>query len=126
MRRRTLAARLAVLPLLTLLAACVQPVAVPVYGQGPTGCDTSFRVSNASGATIREFYFSHASLGGWGSDQLGRDVLSPGESRGYRAANTGLYDFRTVWTDGSAAEIRQVDICRASQITAYRGRLTAS
>ena len=65
-------------------------------------------------------------LGGWGSDQLGQDVLSPGESRGYRAANTGLYDFRTVWMDGSAAEIRQVDICRASQITAYRGRLTAS
>jgi hypothetical protein len=33
-----------------------------------------------------------------------------------RAANAGLYDFRITWNGGGAAELRRVDICRASRI----------
>jgi hypothetical protein len=44
----------------------------------------------------------------------------------YRAANTGAYDFRVVWTNGRAAEIRQVNVCRASRITVTDRGLIAS
>ncbi|UFN49037.1 hypothetical protein LPC08_24120 [Roseomonas sp. OT10] len=116
---------LLLLGLIAPLPACVQPVVVqqvPVQAS----CDTTFRLTNNSNTTIREFYFSHASQGRWGADQLGENVLGPGQSSSYRAANTGLYDFRVVWTDGSAAEVRGIDICRAARITASGRRLYAS
>lgn len=81
---------------------------------------------NNSGATVERLYFSHSSLGSWGNDQLGQSVLPPGRQVSYRAANTGNYDFRVVWTNGRAAEIRGVNVCRASRITVTNGGLLAS
>ncbi|WP_237216166.1 hypothetical protein [Falsiroseomonas oryziterrae] len=109
------------------LAACQQDprstvVAVPVQAV----CDTSFRVSNQSSATVAQLYFSHSSQRGWGADQLGASVLPPGRFVSYRAANTGNYDFRVVWTNGQAAELRGVNVCRASQITVTNRGLVAS
>ncbi|WP_458093999.1 hypothetical protein [Roseomonas sp. WA12] len=120
------------LPVLGMLslAACVAPD--PQYGMAPQyvgipqRCDTSFTVVNASSTTVQELYFSHASLRGWGNDQLGRNVLPPGRSNSYRASNQGAYDFRVVWTDGRAAELRNIDVCVASTITVTRSGLRAS
>lgn len=89
-------------------------------------CNTAFRVVNNSSGTVGQLFFSHASLGGWGADQLGRSVLPPGRYVNYRAAHTGAYDFRVVWTNGRAAELRQVNVCRASQITVTDRGLFAS
>ncbi|WP_431284995.1 hypothetical protein ACQW02_09320 [Humitalea sp. 24SJ18S-53] len=89
-------------------------------------CDTSFRVVNQSNSTVREVYFSHASLNGWGVDQLGERVLQPGQSLAFRAANTGRYDFRVVWANGRASELRQIDICRAAVITVTPNGLRAT
>lgn len=111
------------------LAACApQPQTVYVQQAAPVvaSCDTSFRVVNASSGTVERLYFSHASLGGWGTDQLGTTVLPPGRAASYRAANTGRYDFRVVWAGGRAAELRGVNICAASTITVTNGGLRAS
>jgi len=112
------------------LSACVQPQPQAVYQQGaPTSsgsCDTSFRVINNSSATIERLFFSHASQNGWGNDQLGQAVLAPGRSQGYRAANPGAYDFRVVWANGRAAELRGVNICAASNIIVSNSGLSAS
>ncbi len=113
MNRRTLALAA---PFAALLLAACQPQQQLVLVQPGVACDTRFRVLNASSRTVAQLYFSHASLGGWGADQLGTSVLPPGRFVNYNAANTGAYDFRVVWTDGRVAEIRRVNICAATEI----------
>ncbi|MGG5820065.1 hypothetical protein [Falsiroseomonas sp. HW251] len=107
------------------LGACT-PQAQNVVVVPSQACDTSFRVANNSTMTVNQLFFSHSSLAGWGTDQLGNSVLPPGRFVNYRAANTGNYDFRVVWSNGQAAEIRGVNVCRASQITVTNRGLTAS
>ncbi len=90
------------------------------------GCDTSFRLVNVSGVTVREVYFSHSSRNGWGPDQLGDRVLPSGQTMNFRAANVGSYDFRVVLANGRASELRQVNICRASTISIASNGLRAT
>ena len=111
------------------LSACVQPQPQVIYQQAaPAGasCDTSFRVINNSSAVVERLFFSSANQNGWGNDQLGDAVLAPGRSQGYRAANPGAYDFRVVWANGRAAELRGVNICAASNIIVTNSGLSAS
>jgi hypothetical protein len=108
------------------LAACTEDTRRPVSTVSSPSCDTSFSVVNNSSQTVRELYYSHSSRGSWDSDQLGSSVLPPGRAINRRAINTGNYDFRVVWTNGRAAEIRQVNICRASRITITDRGLVAS
>ena len=106
------------------LAACAPQQ--PMLVQQQQACDTSFRVVNASSGTVERLYFSHASQSGWGNDQLGQNILAPGRSTSYRAANVGAYDFRTVWANGRSAELRRVNVCAASTITVTDQGLRAS
>jgi hypothetical protein len=104
-----------------LTAGCVQqPAAVQPVVVAPTrpavACDTRFRVVNNSSLTVAQLFFSHSSLNAWGNDQLGSAVLPPGRFVNYAAANAGNYDFRVVWANGQASELRRVNICAASQI----------
>jgi hypothetical protein len=123
--RRVLPAALAGLAALTL-AGCQQEPAQRVVMVPTQACDTSFRVVNNSSATVGQLFFSHSTQGAWGADQLGSSVLPPGRFVSYRAAHAGAYDFRVVWANGRAAEIRGVNICRASQITVTNSGLIAS
>lgn len=66
--------------------------------------------------TVMQLFFSHSNLSSWGVDQLGANVLPPRRVATYRANNAGNYDFRIVWSNGRAAELRRVNICAASQI----------
>ena len=111
----------------TLLGACVQqPNYVrPVVVAPPRGCDTSMRVVNESNAVVHRLYFSHSSLGSWGNDQLGASVLYPGRAVSYRLTNPGEYDFRVVWNNGRATEIRRINVCVARQITVTNRGLSA-
>jgi hypothetical protein len=124
-QRRFLSAAIAGLAALGL-AACQQEPAQRVVVVPSQACDTSFRVVNQSSGTVERLYFSSSALSGWGNDQLGTSVLPPGRAAGYRAANTGNYDFRVVWTNGRVAELMGVNICRASQITVTDRGLIAS
>jgi hypothetical protein len=89
------------------------------------GCDTRFQVVNNSSLTVMQLFFSHSSISNWGVDQLGQNVLPPGRVWNYRANNAGNYDFRVVWQNGRAAELRRVDICRASRIIVTNSGLYA-
>ena len=93
-----------------------QPVAVAQPRMVTPACDTRFQVVNNSSLTVMQLFFSHASLANWGVDQLGQNVLPPGRVVNYTANNAGNYEFRIVWQNGRAAELRRVDICRASRI----------
>jgi hypothetical protein len=108
------------------LSACVDDQRRPVATSGQATCDTRFQVVNNSSATVQQLYFSHARQSGWGVDQLGAEILPPGRLKAYRAVNTGSYDFRAVWSNGRAAELRGVNICRASRIIVTDRGLIAS
>jgi hypothetical protein len=107
------------------LSACVQQPQRTVVLVPSQSCNTTFRVVNASSRTVERLYFSHASLNGWGNDQLGNAVLLPGRQVSYRAANTGNYDFRAIWNNGQATELRRINVCVASRITVTNNGLRA-
>ena len=114
------------------LAACVPETRTVVVHQQAApvqqrvSCNTAFRVINQSSGTVERLYFSHSSLGGWGTDQLGQNVLPPGRTTSFRAANTGYYDFRVVWQNGRSAELRQINVCAASNIYVTNRGLSAN
>ena len=120
-RRRLLAA----LPLLALAAAGCTPQPTTVVAVPVQSCNTAFRVVNASSRTVMQLYFSHSSLANWGADQLGANVLAPGRYANYVAANPGAYDFRITWAGGGSAEIRRVNVCRASEIRVTNSGIVA-
>ncbi|MBR0679543.1 hypothetical protein GXW74_03530 [Roseomonas eburnea] len=126
-RRKLLA--LSALAGATAVAACApQTVYVPqptYVAPAPVACDTRFQVVNNSSLTVMQLFFSHSSINNWGPDQLGQNVLPPGRVWNYRAANAGAYDFRVVYANGRAAELRRVDICRASRIIVTNSGLYA-
>lgn len=95
--------------------------AVPAHAQ----CDTRFNFHNRSGRTVMELYFDRSSNPNWTRDELGTGVLPNGESRRFTAAYAGLYDFRAVLDNGRALEVRQVDICRITDVTATTNGLSA-
>lgn len=128
MVRRKLLAFLAVGGAGALAACAPQTVYVPQpvpVAPAPVACDTRFQVVNNSSRTVLTLQYSHASRNDWGVDQLGQNVLPPGRVWNARAANAGLYDFRITWAGGGAAELRRVDICRASQIVVTNSGLYA-
>ena len=120
MLRRLLPAALALMGAAAVSACAPQTVYVPTpVGVAPTpspGCDTRFQLVNNSSRTVLTFQYSHASLSSWGVDQLGQNVLAPGQVWNARAANAGAYDFRITWVGGGAAELRNINICAASRI----------
>jgi hypothetical protein len=121
MIRRKLLAMFAVAGAAAVSACAPQTVYIPqpAYIAPPPvvqSCDTRFQVVNNSGLTVMQLFFSHASRNDWGVDQLGQNVLPPGRAWNFTAANAGAYDFRVVYANGRAAELRRVDICRASRI----------
>lgn len=128
LNRRSLFAALAVTSA-SALAGCVMPpqqVVVPQQVVAPQAvCDTRFQVVNQSGATVREFYFSHSSLSSFGVDQLGQNVLQPGQAMTFVANNPGNYDFRAVFMNGARRDLYRVNICAASRITVTGGGLIA-
>jgi hypothetical protein len=130
MLRRKILALFALTGASTLAACAPQTVYVPqpvAVAPQPMvrGCDTRFQVVNNSSLTVMQLFFSHASRNDWGVDQLGQNVLPPGRAWNYTAANAGAYDFRVVYANGRAAELRRVDICRASQIVVTNSGLFA-
>lgn len=129
LNRRSLFAALAVTSA-GALAGCVMPPQQVVVPQQQVvvpqaGCDTRFQVVNQSGATVREFYFSHSSLSSFGVDQLGQNVLQPGQAMNFVANNPGNYDFRAVFMNGARRDLYRVNICAASRITVTGGGLIA-
>ncbi len=96
---------------LPLLAATAL---APAYAQN---CDTRFTFHNRSSRTVMEFYFDSSRNPRWTRDELGAGVLPAGQSKRFAAAYSGNYDFRAVLDNGRAVELRQIDICRITDVT---------
>lgn len=96
---------------LPLLAATA---VAPAYAQN---CDTRFTFHNRSSTTVVEFYFDSSRNPNWTRDELGAGVLPAGQSQRFAARYSGNYDFRAVLQGGRAVELRQVDICRITDVT---------
>ncbi len=107
--------------LLALPALAAIAAAAPAQAQ----CDTRFNFHNRTGRTVMELYFDRSSNPNWTRDELGTGVLENGRSRQFTAAYSGLYDFRAVLDNGRALEVRQVDICRITDVTATAEGLSA-
>ncbi len=88
-------------------------------------CDTRFDLINRSGAQVNEFYFGSSANANWGPDRLGDGVLANGQARRFQPRTTGMVDFKVVWENGETAEVRQVDICSATEVVATRNGITA-
>lgn len=99
-----------------ILGACTPDTRQPVT-TGRSVCDTSMRFANNSSTTVLNLYYNPSSVSGWGPDRLGQNVLRPGQNTSVRLANPGNYDFRVVWDNGRAAEVRRVNVCHAGQIS---------
>jgi len=110
------------------LVACTEDNRRPVASTAnlQQACDTSFVVVNQSSLTVAQLFFGSSARTTWDADMLGSNVLPPGRQVPYRARNPGNYDFRVVWQNGRAAELRGVNICRASQIIVTNNGLRAS
>lgn len=111
------------LPPVALSACTSDGVSQPVHAGG---CDSRFQVVNRSSGVVERLYFSSSNNNEWGADQLGQNVLGRGRMATYRASYAGNYDFKVVWSNGESAELRQVNVCRASRITVTNNGLSAS
>ncbi len=94
-------------------------------GAASAQCDTSFTLVNRSGVTVQEFFFGSSAQRSWGTDQLGTNVLTNGQTMRFRARNAGANDFKIVWANGETAELMRVDICVTSEIVATRRGMEA-
>jgi hypothetical protein len=103
------------LPLLAVAGAA------PAHAQ----CDTRFDFFNRSSRTVMEFYFDSSRNPNWTRDELGTGVLPRGQGRRFQAAHTGNYDFRVVFDNGRAVELRQINICTTSRVTVTDSGLRA-
>ncbi len=123
-RRLVLAAALAAGS--SLLSGCVDPNMQPIATAPVRPVATcGFQVINNSGITVHTLNFSSSAFTSWGADQLGSSVLPPGRSVSFRPGNAGNYDFRVIWTNGRAAELRQVNTCRTPNVIVTNGGLMA-
>jgi hypothetical protein len=105
--------------LLAAAALAAVGFALPAAAQ----CDTRFVLVNNSSVTVREFYFGPSSNPNWGPDQLGANVLAPGQSVAYQGAQPGAYDFRVVWMNGQASQVMGANICVLSRVIATNNGL---
>lgn len=109
-----------------LLAGCgPMPQRQQFSGNRGPGCDTSFQVVNRTNLTVQELYFSQSAQNDWGRDQLGQRVLGPGSTLNFRTNHAGNYDFRAVWANGRATELRNVNVCRAAVVNIFGAGIRA-
>ncbi len=101
----------------TLLGACVPDARQQPTTSARPGCDTSLRIVNTSSVTVLNLHYNPGPVADWGPDRLGQNVLRPAAVLNVRLAQARPYDFRIVWENGRSSELRNVDICRATQIS---------
>jgi hypothetical protein len=77
------------------------------------GYDTgsSLTFYNESDWEIHYLYLSPSASTRWGQDQLGQDVLAPGEYLELSNIDCGTYDIKMVDEDGDECVVTEIDIC---------------
>ena len=84
----------------------------------------SFTLINRSSYTIRRLYLSPTSLGIWGYDRLGSNVLNPG----YKVTvqiEPGYYDMKLVDEDGDSCVVSDIDFRNSDYLVLNNANLLA-
>ncbi len=72
---------------------------------------SQIQIHNQSSWTINELYLSPTSVEEWGPDQLGENVVEPGQYVDFSSVPCGDYDIRLVDEDGDVCIVRDVRLC---------------
>ncbi|MBW1879760.1 MAG: hypothetical protein JRJ84_15465 [Deltaproteobacteria bacterium] len=80
----------------------------------PSGGGATITIENQSAWAIYQFYVSATTESTWGSDQLGTEVISTGESFDLGGIPCASYDVKLVDEDGDVCVMNAVDICGGS------------
>ena len=108
--------------------AAVAAAAVALAGGLTVGASSAsadqrdFSLVNGSELTIMNAYVSPSASSNWGPDQLGSDILVPGDSYQLHVPTnvqrgTCFYDIRVVTRGGSEGTMYEVDLCSTSTVT---------
>ena len=74
--------------------------------------DMSVIIKNKSEWIFTELYLSSVDDSEWGPDQLGRDVINPGESFTLQGVSCDAYDVRLVDEDDDVCILNNVVLCK--------------
>lgn len=83
-------------------------------GGGGGGGRTELTLVNNTGVPIYYVYVSSCASESWGSDQLGSEVVMPGNTYTW-TMNSGCYDLKAVDRDGREAVERRVQVVGAGK-----------
>jgi hypothetical protein len=75
------------------------------------GKKATVKVVNKSDWQIDHFFLSSVEEEEWGEDQLGEDVIGPGETFELRSIPCDTYDVMLIDEDGDECVVEAVDIC---------------
>lgn len=101
---------------LLALTAALPLLAVGSPAAQAQRCDTNIRVTNESSSIVTGIYYNPTGNRSWGTNRLGTAEVFPRRSVRFRLANEVPYDFRIVWITSATDELRNVDICRISEV----------
>jgi hypothetical protein len=83
---------------------------LPEHVQAQRGGE--FMIVNKSSYTFARLYLSPSTRRRWGTDQLGRRVVRPGQSFTLHGIPCGLYDIKLVDEDGDTCVVAEIPMCR--------------
>lgn len=108
--------------LVSLWQIAVLTLGIIASGTAIASASTAFYVENDSDTTVYHLYMSRHSSGIWGPDQLGSDVLRPGERLTLNvpdgAFDTCYWDVGVVFTDGTT-DAADFDMCSGDTVHIY-------
>ena len=86
----------------------------------PALADThKFTVENKGGHQIDRVYLSPISSKKWGPDQMGDDVIAPGDSQTWNIETNCEMDVKIVYHDGTTKVKEDVDTCKYDLVMDY-------
>ncbi len=81
-----------------------------------------FKITNRTGYQIDEIYVGASSSRSWGSDVMGRDSLSNGQTVNItfpRKTAACQFDIKVKYNDGDEATWSGINLCQVSKVTLY-------
>lgn len=85
------------------------------FGVATTASALDLQVTNKSKTSIHHLYLSGTDTKAWGPDQLGKDVVDPGEDFTLSGIEKGDYDVKVVTENDQECEVDGADFHESKQ-----------
>ena len=114
MRKESLLMKKSLVPRFVVVAAVLLAMVALVLPMPSRagGQRAEFMINNKSEWGIHHLYLSPEDKETWGADQLGEQVIEPGESFTLKNIPCGEYDIKVVDEDGDACVIEGIVMCK--------------